>query len=123
MKRARLKTTAWPPLDSLKFWSARGSYRHVSMAGLLVAGGAQCVRMCPNGANVFPPPRFAAHTDSLVRGTCVITNNLFLPNSNSCAIRLLTTGVRGVVIIDGRKPHSILFELFSDKGFGTLIRK
>jgi len=32
-------------------------------------------------------------------------------------------GVRGVVIIDGRKPHSILFELFSDKGSGTLIRK
>ena len=32
-------------------------------------------------------------------------------------------GVRGVVIIDGRRPHSILFELFSDKGAGTLIRK
>jgi len=29
----------------------------------------------------------------------------------------------GVVVIDGRKPHSILFELFSDKGSGTLIRK
>ena len=28
-----------------------------------------------------------------------------------------------VTIIDGRKPHSILFELFSDKGAGTLIRK
>jgi hypothetical protein len=28
-----------------------------------------------------------------------------------------------VVIIDGRKPHSILFELFSDKGSGTLIRE
>jgi acetylglutamate kinase len=25
--------------------------------------------------------------------------------------------------VDGRKPHSILFELFSDKGAGTLIRK
>ena len=32
-------------------------------------------------------------------------------------------GVTGVVIVDGRKPHSILFELFSDKGSGTLIRK
>jgi len=28
-----------------------------------------------------------------------------------------------VVIIDGRKPHSILFEIFSDQGAGTLIRK
>jgi len=27
------------------------------------------------------------------------------------------------VIIDGRRPHSILFELFSDQGAGTLIRK
>jgi acetylglutamate kinase len=27
------------------------------------------------------------------------------------------------VIIDGRKPHSILYEIFSDKGAGTLIRK
>ena len=29
----------------------------------------------------------------------------------------------GVCIIDGRKPHSILFELLSDQGSGTLIRK
>jgi acetylglutamate kinase len=28
-----------------------------------------------------------------------------------------------VVIIDGRKNHSILFELLSDQGSGTLIRK
>jgi len=38
-------------------------------------------------------------------------------------IAAVNHGVRGVVIIDGRKPHSILFELFSDKGSGTLIRK
>ena len=39
------------------------------------------------------------------------------------SIKAVKNGVRGVVIIDGRKPHSILFELFSDKGAGTLIRK
>ena len=38
-------------------------------------------------------------------------------------IKAVNNGVRGVVIIDGRKPHSILYELFSDKGAGTLIRK
>ena len=32
-------------------------------------------------------------------------------------------GVRGVVILDGRKPHSVLHEIFSDKGSGTLIRE
>ena len=45
-----------------------------------------------------------------------------IPKINTC-IDAVNNGVRGVVIIDGRKPHSILFELFADKGAGTLIRK
>ena len=45
-----------------------------------------------------------------------------IPKINTC-IDAVNNGVRGVVIIDGRKHHSILFELFSDKGAGTLIRK
>ena len=45
-----------------------------------------------------------------------------IPKMRTC-INAIDNGVRGVVIIDGRKPHSILFELFSDKGSGTLIRK
>ena len=45
-----------------------------------------------------------------------------IPKISTC-IDSVNKGVRGVVIIDGRKPHSILFELFSDKGSGTLIRK
>ena len=45
-----------------------------------------------------------------------------IPKIRTC-INSVKNGVRGVVIIDGRKPHSILFELFSDQGFGTLIRK
>ena len=35
----------------------------------------------------------------------------------------VNNGVTAVGIIDGRKPRSVLFELFSDKGSGTLIRK
>jgi len=45
-----------------------------------------------------------------------------IPKIKTC-INSIEDGVRGVVIIDGRQPHSILFELFSDKGAGTLIRK
>ena len=45
-----------------------------------------------------------------------------IPKIRTC-INALDNGVKGVVIIDGRKPHSILFELFSDQGSGTLIRK
>jgi len=45
-----------------------------------------------------------------------------IPKIRTC-INAAENGVKGVVIIDGRKPHSILFELFSDEGAGTLIRK
>ena len=45
-----------------------------------------------------------------------------IPKIRTC-INAVNDGVRGVVVIDGRKPHSVLFELFSDKGSGTLIRK
>ena len=45
-----------------------------------------------------------------------------IPKINTC-IDSIINGVKGVVIIDGRRHHSILFELLSDKGSGTLIRK
>ena len=45
-----------------------------------------------------------------------------IPKINNC-LDVASNGVRGVVIIDGRKNHSILFELLSDKGSGTLIRQ
>ena len=45
-----------------------------------------------------------------------------IPKIKNC-IEAVENGVRGVVILDGRKPHSILDEIFSDKGSGTLIRK
>jgi len=45
-----------------------------------------------------------------------------IPKINNC-LDVASNGVKGVVIIDGRKNHSILFELLSDKGSGTLIRE
>lgn len=45
-----------------------------------------------------------------------------IPKIQNC-VDAVENGVRGVVILDGRKPHSILHEIFSDKGSGTLIRK
>ena len=44
-----------------------------------------------------------------------------IPKINTC-LDSVNNGVRGVVIMDGRKPHSILNEIFSDTGAGTLIR-
>ncbi|MDC3157693.1 acetylglutamate kinase [Candidatus Pelagibacter sp.] len=51
----------------------------------------------------------------------IITEGM-IPKINTC-LDVIMNGVTGVGIIDGRKKHSILFELFSDKGAGTLIRK
>jgi acetylglutamate kinase len=45
-----------------------------------------------------------------------------IPEINNC-LDVASNGVKGVVIIDGRKNHSLLFELLSDKGSGTLIRE
>ena len=57
--------------------------------------------------------------EMLINGT--ITGGM-IPKIKTC-LDAVNNGVTGVVIVDGRKPHSILFELFSDKGAGTLIRK
>ena len=45
-----------------------------------------------------------------------------IPKIKNC-LDVASKGVKAVVIIDGRKNHSLLFELLSDKGSGTLIRE
>ena len=50
----------------------------------------------------------------------IITGGM-IPKINTC-LDAVNKGVRGVVIMDGRKNHSILNEIFSDAGVGTLIR-
>ncbi len=61
----------------------------------------------------------------------VIINNLIkdntiiggmIPKIKNC-LDVACKGVKGVCIIDGRVKSSILFELLSEKGSGTLIRK
>ena len=39
-----------------------------------------------------------------------------------CCIKAINEGVKNVVIMDGRVPHSILMELLTDEGAGTWIR-
>ena len=38
-----------------------------------------------------------------------------------CAVEAVRSGVRSTVILDGRIPHSILIELLSDEGIGTML--
>lgn len=39
-----------------------------------------------------------------------------------CALDAVASGVKTAVIIDGRLDHSVLLELFTDEGIGTLIK-
>jgi acetylglutamate kinase len=44
-----------------------------------------------------------------------------IPKVETC-IYAVERGVKGAVILDGRVPHAVLRELFTDEGAGTLIR-
>ena len=39
----------------------------------------------------------------------------------SAVLHALANGVRAVHIVDGRVPHSVVAELFTDRGVGTLV--
>ena len=45
-----------------------------------------------------------------------------IPKVETC-LYALEKGVEGVVILDGRVPHTVLLELFTDHGAGTLIHR
>ena len=51
-----------------------------------------------------------------------VINGGMIPKIKNC-LDVASNGVKGVCIIDGRLDHSILFELLSNAGSGTLIRK
>ncbi|PQA71523.1 acetylglutamate kinase, partial [Brucella oryzae] len=43
-----------------------------------------------------------------------------IPTVDTC-IDAIRRGVEGVVILNGKTPHSVLLELFTEHGAGTLI--
>jgi acetylglutamate kinase len=59
-----------------------------------------------------------AEAEELIKNE-TITGGM-IPKIKTC-ISAIKGGVKGVVIIDGRKPHAVLFELCSNEGAGTLI--
>lgn len=59
-----------------------------------------------------------AELDDYVRGG--IVSKGMIPKVECCA-RAVDGGVARAHIIDGRSPHSLLVELFSDSGIGTMI--
>lgn len=51
-----------------------------------------------------------------------VANGGMIPKLET-AIAAVEAGVEAVVILDGRRPHAMLVELFTEHGAGTLIRK
>ncbi len=72
-----------------------------------------------NNKNLIPEINSDSIKDLIDNQT--ITGGM-IPKINNC-LDVASNGVKGVVIIDGRKNHSVLFELLSDEGSGTLIRQ
>jgi acetylglutamate kinase len=54
-------------------------------------------------------------------GSSIISKGM-IPKLESCVLAL-EKGVRRAHMIDGRIPHSILMELFTDRGIGTMIER
>ena len=72
-----------------------------------------------NNKNLIPEINSESIKDLIDNET--ITGGMIPKINNS--LDVASNGVKGVVIIDGRKNHSVLFELLSDGGSGTLIRQ
>ncbi len=49
-----------------------------------------------------------------------IVSGGMIPKVN-CCVRSLAQGVKAAHIIDGRIPHALLLEVFTDVGIGTMI--
>ena len=68
--------------------------------------------------NALVPQLSTAEARALIRdGT--ITGGM-IPKIEGC-IEVVEAGVEAVVIIDGRVPHCVLLELFTEHGVGTLV--
>ncbi|MCQ2427537.1 MAG: acetylglutamate kinase [Clostridia bacterium] len=58
---------------------------------------------------------------SLLKKEGIISGGM-IPKAECCT-EALAHGVKNVVILDGRVPHSILMELLTDEGAGTMFKK
>jgi acetylglutamate kinase len=45
-----------------------------------------------------------------------------IPKVETC-LEAVEAGVEGAVILDGRVPHALLLEVFTEHGVGTMIRR
>ncbi len=66
-------------------------------------------------------PRVHFQEVELLKKKGIIAGGM-VPKIDAC-LKALTAGVRRTHIIDGRVPHSLLLEIFTDKGLGSLVSR
>ena len=86
-----------------------------------------CPPSAPSGTvTATQHPTLTATVNSIVESWQLIADGTIsggmIPKVETC-IYALDQGVEGVVIMDGKIPHAVLLELFTNQGTGTLIHK
>jgi acetylglutamate kinase len=76
------------------------------------------VRSDPADAATLVSEMDAARAEEMIASGAI--SGGMIPKVRSC-LRALAAGARGAHILDGRVPHALLLELFTDAGVGTMI--
>jgi len=87
---------------------------------LVVVSDTHGIRRDPKDPETLIPSLSEAEIQKLVTDGTISSG--MLPKVEAC-LRALEGGVSRTHIIDGRFPHALLLEIFSDRGVGTLITK
>lgn len=87
---------------------------------LVMVSDTHGIRRNAKDPDTMIPTASEAEIQEMIR-TGVISSGM-LPKVEAC-LRALDAGVKRAHIIDGHFGHSLLLEIFSDKGVGTLIQK
>ncbi|SHJ56405.1 N-acetylglutamate kinase [Tessaracoccus bendigoensis DSM 12906] len=94
-------------------------------AALAVALGARRLVMLTNVAGVYAdyPDESSIITQissEEVRGLLPSLDSGMIPKMEAC-VRAVEGGVASATVIDGRVPHCLLLEIFTDEGVGTMV--
>ena len=87
---------------------------------LVVLSDTHGIRRDPKDPASMIPSASEAEIQQLIADGAISAG--MLPKGEAC-LRALDAGVRRAHIIDGHFGHSLLLEIFSDKGVGTVIQK
>ena len=72
-----------------------------------------------DGSGSLIPDMTRAHAEKLIEDGTI--SGGMIPKIETC-LDAVNGGVNAAIILDGRKPHAVLLEIFTERGAGTLIR-